>query len=194
MKNLKKISGLFLLFSCLAITLGSCSKDDDPQPQPPINVKDVNGSYSGKLKTVQGKKTNEAAVTFTAKDSVITFTELPVKEIVYAVAGDSLKAEEALKAIGKVKYSLNYTPTLTKTKTSVELAFSPKLLELQIPVDEAKKKVAVTFVAKEKGLYTTVGNDKALKFELVAEKIMVDSTALSPYEAIKYEFPLSKKK
>lgn len=194
MKNLKKISGLLFLFSCLAITFTSCDNDDDNNtPQPQVKVEDVIGNYSGKLLTTQGKTSNEASVTFAATKDIITFTELPVKQIVTSVVKDATKAEAALKALGKVKYELNYTAALTSAKTAVELTFTPKALEIQLPVDGAKKKVIVTFTAKQKGLYTIIGKDKTLKLELIAEKISVDATDLTPLDAIKYEVPLSKK-
>lgn len=194
MKNLKKISGLLLLFSCLAITFASCDDDDDNNtPLPQVKVEDVIGNYSGKLLTTQGKTSHEVTATFSATKDIITFTELPVKEIVTSVIKDATKAEAALKELGKVKYELNYTAALTSAKTAVELTFAPKALEIQLPVDGAKKKVVVTFTAKQKGVYTTAGKDKTLKLEFTAEKISVDGTNLTPLDAIKYEAPLSKK-
>ncbi|KAF5290316.1 hypothetical protein FQR65_LT20643 [Abscondita terminalis] len=82
-----------------------CDNRDDGTPVP-VKTDDVNGIYS-------------------ANKNVITFDELPVKEIVRSVVKDAAKAEAALKTIEKVKF----------------------------PVDGATKNVVVTFSSPQKGVY-----------------------------------------
>jgi hypothetical protein len=187
MKSLRNVGGL-LLVGCLALSFASCSKDDDKTPAP-LKVEDVNGSYTGKLITEQNKVKSENTIAFTADKNVITIADLPVKEIVTSIVKDAKKVETVLKDLGKVKYSLDYTAALSATKTSVSLTFAPKALEIQLPVDGAKKKVVVTFTAKAAGTYA---NDKTLKFVLTAEKVMVDDVVLTPYDVVTYDASVKK--
>jgi hypothetical protein len=193
MKNIKQIASLLLLTGCLSVTLTSCEKDDNDSPKPQVKVEDVNGTYNGNLKTVQGTKSITTATTFEAKDNVITFSDLRITEIVYSVIKDATKAEAALKTLGKIKYELNYTPALSIDKTSVDLALAPKTLELQVPVNGTNKKTVITFSAKEKGVFTTNKTVKVMTIGLVVDKITVEGTELTPFNVIKYEIPLSKK-
>lgn len=187
MKSLRNVGGL-LLVGCLALSFASCSKDDDKTPAS-LKVEDVNGNYTGKLITEQNKVKSENTIEFTAIREVITVPDLPVKEIVTSIVKDPKKVETILKDLGKVTYSLDYTSALSATKTSISLTFAPKALEIQLPVDGAKKKVVVTFTAKAAGTYA---NDKTLKFVLTAEKIVVDGAALTPYDVVTYDFAATK--
>lgn len=188
MKNKMKTNvgykSLLMIFALVGLSLTSCDNKDDGTPVP-VKTEDVNGIYSGKVTTTQGTAKNEATISFTANKNVITFDELPVKEIVQSVVKDAAKAEVALKTIGKVKYELNYTPALNKAKTAIELTFAPKTLEIKVPVDGATKNVVVTFSSPQKGVYKS----KSLKFELSADKITSDGAAVTPYTAVKYSFP-----
>ncbi|MBT2621578.1 MULTISPECIES: DUF4840 domain-containing protein [Chryseobacterium] len=175
-----------LLIGFVSLSLVSCNNDNGPDI-PPVKLQDVIGNYRAKLITSQGNIKAEAAVNFTAKKDTIKFTDLPIKEIVKSVVKDPVKAEAALTAIGKVKYNLNYTATINTNYNVLELAFTPKVLTIQIPVDGTIKNTVVTFTAKEKGFY--VRQDDGMKFGLVAEKITVDGVVLTPYEVIKYDFP-----
>ncbi|MCD8539637.1 MAG: DUF4840 domain-containing protein, partial [Leadbetterella sp.] len=152
-----------------------------------LKVEDVNENYSGKLTTTQGKTKGEANTAFIAKNNIISFEDLPVKAIVGTVIKDTKKADEAIKKIGKVKYDLNYSPKLNASKTTVDLSFSPKSLEIQVPVDGVNKKVVATLSTKQSGSYT--GKDKSVTFSLNVDKITVDGTAVAPFEAIQYSFP-----
>lgn len=184
MKTNLRYKTLVIMFALVGLSLTSCDNKDDGTPVP-VKTEDVNGIYSDKVTTIQGTTKNEATISFTANKNVITFDELPVKEIVRSVVKDAVKAEAALKKIGKVKYELNYTPALNKAKTAVELTFAPKTLEIKVPVDGATKNVVVTFSSPQKGVY----KNKSLKFELSADKITSDGVAVTPYTAIKYSFP-----
>ncbi|MBK1894657.1 DUF4840 domain-containing protein [Chryseobacterium paridis] len=175
-----------LLVGFVSLGLLSCNDNDGPDI-PPVKLQDVIGNYKGKLIISQGNNKNESIVGFAVKKDTIKFTDLPVKEIVKAVVKDPVKTEAALVALGKIKYNLNYTGAINTYYNAVELTFAPKTLELNIPMDGAIKKTIVTFAAKEKGFY--VGQNYAMKFGLVAEKITVDGAVLTPYEMIKYDFP-----
>ncbi len=172
------ISILFSLFSCM---------NEDRIEVPPVKLEDINGNYKGRLITVQGEFKAEKIVDFKIKKDTLTFPEFPLKEIVTAVVKDPVKVQNALAAMGKVKYNLNYGSVLNADKNWVELTFAPKDLELQIPVDGVNKKTVVTLAAKQKGYFA--GLDHTLRFALAAEKITVNGTELSPFEPIYYNFP-----
>ncbi|MFN1218174.1 DUF4840 domain-containing protein [Chryseobacterium kwangjuense] len=172
------ISIIFSLFSCI---------DEDRIEVPPVKLEDVNGSYKGRLITVQGEFRNEKVVDFKIKKDTLEFPEFPLKEIVTAVVKDPAKVQNALTAMGKVKYKVKYASVLNAEKNWVELTFAPKELELQIPVDGVNKKTIVTIAAKQKGYF--VGLDYTLRFVLAAEKLTVDGVQLNPFEPIYYNFP-----
>ena len=172
------ISILFSLFSCM---------NEDRIEVPPVKLEDVNGNYKGRLITVQGELKAEKIVDFKIKKDTLTFPEFPLKEIVTTVVKDPVKVQNALAAMGKVKYNLNYVSVLNADKNWLELTFAPKDLELQIPVDGVSKKTVVTLVAKQKGYFAGLGH--TLRFAIAAEKITVNGTALSPFEPIYYNFP-----
>ncbi|MBP2617406.1 DUF4840 domain-containing protein [Chryseobacterium jejuense] len=174
-----------ILLVLTGFTLYSCSVDG-PEIRP-VKLEDVNGNYKGRLITIQGEDRTEKIKNFKAKKDTIMFSEFPVDEIVKTVIKDPLKAEEAIKAIGKVKYEIKYTASVNTVNNVVELSFAPKPLEIQIPVDGVTKKTEVGLIAKQKGFY--VGMDGSLRFALTAEKITVDGTVLAPYETINYNFP-----
>lgn len=171
---------------CINLSLISCKDDDGPEIIP-VKLEDVNGAYKGKLITTQGTIKSEKVVDFKVKKDTMTFVEFPINEIVKSVIKDPVKAEAAITAIGKVKYNLSYTSKVNTAKNIVELSFVPKALEIQIPVDGVAKKTVVTLAAKQKGFY--VGQDRSLRFGLVAEKITVEGTPLTAYAIINYDFP-----
>jgi hypothetical protein len=187
MKNLivLKVITAVLVVSIL-LSLFSCMNEDRIEV-PPVKLEDVNGNYKARLITVQGELKAEKIVDFKIKKDTLTFPEFPLKEIVTAVVKDPVKVQNALAAMGKVKYNLNYGSVLNADKNWVELTFTPKDLELQIPVDGVSKKTVVTLVAKQKGYFA--GLDHTLRFALAAEKITVNGTELSPFEPIYYNFP-----
>lgn len=192
MKRAKKISAFLLMFSLVG--LASCSIDDnDVYPDQPVKVEDINGEYFGRLITVQGRMQSGTNTTFTVKESVMTFKALPVREIVGSVVEDEVAKAEAIKAIGDVKYNVDFTASLHPTNTAVLLVFTPKSLELDIPVGGVNKKVIATFKAERKGVYTS-NRINSLKFELSVDKLTVDGVDLSNFETIKYVFPQAIKK
>jgi len=169
----------------VGFTLSSCNTDSPDIP--PVKLEEMNGNYKGKLITVQGGARKESVKDFKVKKDTIQFAEFPINEIVKTVIKDPVKTEAALKAIGKVRYDLKYTAVVNNANNVVELTFTPKTLELQIPVEGVNKKTVVTLAAKQKGFY--VGMDRSLRFAVMAEKITVDGTLLAPYDMIEYNFP-----
>ncbi|MGE8433474.1 DUF4840 domain-containing protein [Chryseobacterium joostei] len=174
---------ILLVFT--GFTFYSCNNDGPDIP--PVKLEDVKGNYKGRLIIIQGNVKTEKIKDFKVKKDTIAFAEFPVDEIVKTVVKDPVKAEVAIKAMGKVKYDLKYTASVNTSSNAVELLFAPKVMEILIPVDGVTKKTEVTLVAKQKGFY--VGLDGSLRFALIADKITVDGTVLAPYEAINYNFP-----
>ena len=191
--NFKALSLIAILLS-LPFILNSCrNDDDDKKPNPGVlKVEDVNGNYTGKANISQGTVNSETNVSFNAQKNVIAFTEFPIKEIINTIINDPVKAEQAITKVGKVKYDLNYLAALSKTKKEVELTFSPKELTMQVPVEGVNKKVVVTFVPVKQGIFTK-GKTHNLNFELEANKITVEGTAINPLQDIRYKLPMQKK-
>ncbi|GAA5091186.1 hypothetical protein GCM10023210_18240 [Chryseobacterium ginsengisoli] len=182
----------FLMIAMIAVlgfSLTSCNGD---RYEPiPVKVSDVNGNYKARLVTSQNGKFNEKLIDFTAKDTIITFKDFPLREIVKTIVTDPVKADTALAHIGKVEYKLNYKSKLNTDQNVVELTFEPKTLEIQIPVDGTTKNAMVKLVAKQKGFF--VGYDWSIRFGLEAEKITIDGVDFAPYQTIKYDIPISVK-
>jgi len=188
MKKLTVLKTLMIaIIAFLGFTLTSCN--DDKYELIPLNLSDVNGNYKARLITSQGGKFNEKILEFTAKDSIITFKDFPVKEIVKSIVKDPVKADAAIASLGKIEYKLDYISKLNTDQNVVELTFEPKILTLQIPVDGTVKNAVVKLVTKQKGFF--VGYDWSMRFGWEAERITVDGVELAPYETIKYEIPIS---
>ncbi|AQX84908.1 DUF4840 domain-containing protein [Elizabethkingia bruuniana] len=192
--NLKAFLQLVILLS-IPFILSNCRSDNDKRPNPvpgDPKVEDVNGSYAGKLGISQGTTKSEINVSFTAQKNVVSFTEFPMKEIISSIISDPTKANQALASIGKVKYEVSYTAVLSKSKKEVELTFSPKDLTFQVPIDGVNKKVTVTFAQIKQGIFAKT-NTQNLNLELGAPKITVESTAVTPFNQIIYNFAMLKK-
>lgn len=188
MKKLTVLKSLMIaIIAFLGFSLTSCN--DDKYEPIPLKLSDINGNYKARLVTSQGGKFNEKIIDFTAKDSIITFKDFPVKEIVKSVVKDPAKADAAIASLGKIEYKLNYSSKLNTDQNVVELTFEPKVLTLQIPVDGTVRNTIVKLVTKQKGFF--VGYDWSMRFAMEAEKITVDGVELTPYETIKYEVPIS---
>lgn len=190
---MKKLTVLKSLVVAMIVFLGfSLTSCNDERYEPiPVKLSDVDGSYKARLVTSQGNKFNEKIIEFQAKDTIITFKDFPVREIVKTIITDPVKADTALAHIGKVEYKLKYTSKINASQNLVELTFEPKTLALQIPVDGVTKNAMVKLAAKQKGFF--VGYDWSLRFGLEAEKITVDGVELTPYQTIKYDVPISVK-
>lgn len=189
MKKLAVLTNLLFLITAF-FGLISCNDDHSYEPTP-VKMQDVNGNYKARLITSQGGKFNEKVIDFEAKDSIITFKEFPVREIVKTIITDPAKAETALSNLGKIEYKLNYKSKINLDQNVIELTFEPKTLAFQIAADGITKDIAVELVAKQKGFF--VGYDWSVRFGLEAEKITIDGVELSPYQTIKYDIPVSVK-
>lgn len=177
---------IIAFISFLGLSLMTSCNDDVYEPIPVKNG-DENGTYRAKLITTQGINRTEKIIDFVTKDSVITYKEFPIKEIVKAVIKDDAKANAAVTAMGKIEYKLNFSPKIITEHNVIELTFAPEKLILQIPVDGQTKNTVVTLATSEKGYF--IGQDFSMRFGFVADKITVDGTDLTPYEKIKYDFP-----
>jgi hypothetical protein len=189
MKKLVLKSFMVAMTAVLGFSLMSCN--DDRYEPVAVKLNDVNGTYRARLITSQGGKFNDKIIDFVAKDSIITFKDFPVREIVKTIVTDPVKADSALAHIGKIEYKLDYKSKLNTDQNVVELSFEPKTLSFQIPVNGAMKNTVVKLAAKQKGFF--VGYDWSMRFGLEAEKITVDGVDLAPYQIIKYEIPISLK-
>lgn len=175
-----------VLMVLAGLALFSCNDNDGPDI-PPVKMEELPGNYKGKLIIVQGNIKREGIKEFKVKKDTISFDEFPISEIVKTVVKDPVKAENAIKTMGKVKYDLKYAGVINTANNVIELTFTPKTMELQIPVDGVNKKTVVEFVTKQKGYY--VGMDRTLRYALTADKITVDGTLVTPYDVIDYNFP-----
>lgn len=187
----KSIVLMTAVISLINVSLLSCSNESDQIIQPsPISPAEVKGNYKGKLLISQGTHTYPSDINFAIADSVVTFTDLPIREIVKSVLIDSAQTETALGMMGPIPYSFHYTSFVSNQNT-LEINYSPVPLSIEIPVAGSYKKASITFAAPDKGYYSFA--EKSLKFALIAEKITVDSIILNPYDTIKYDFPFSTK-
>jgi len=175
-----------VLMVLAGLALYSCNDNEGPDI-PPVKMEELPGNYKGKLIIVQGTTKREGIKEFKVKKDTISFAEFPISEIVKTVVKDPVKAENAIKTLGKVKYDLKYAAVINTANNVIELTFTPKTMELQIPVDGVNKKTVVEFVSKQKGYY--VGMDRTLRYALTADKITVDGTLVTPYDVIDYNFP-----
>lgn len=190
MKKLTVLKSLMIaIIAFLGFSLTSCN-DESYEPIP-VKLNDVNGTYRARLVTSQGGKFNEKLIDFAAKDSIITFKDFPMREIVKTIVTDPVKADTALAHIGKVEYKLNFKSKINTDQNVVELAFEPKTLAIQFPVDGVTKNAVVKLVSKQKGFF--VGYDWSMRFGLEAEKITVNGVDITPYQTIKYDIPISVK-
>lgn len=180
----------FLIVAAIAIlgfSITSCMNDNyEPIP---VKVNDINGNYRARLVTSQGGMFNEKIIDFTAKDSIITFGNFPMKEIVRSIVNDPVKADTVLAHLGKIEYKLNFKPKVNPEQNVVELTFAPKILSFQMTLDGVTKDVSVLMTSKQKGFF--VGYDWSMRFAWEAEKITVGGVDLAPYQSIKYEIPIS---
>lgn len=175
-----------VLMVLAGLALYSCNDNEGPDI-PPVKMEELPGNYKGKLIIVQGTTKREGIKEFKVKKDTISFAEFPISEIVKTVVKDPVKAENAIKTLGKVKYDLKYAAVINTANNVIELTFTPKTMELQIPVDGVNKKTVVEFISKQKGYY--VGMDRTLRYALTADKITVDGTLVTPYDVIDYNFP-----
>lgn len=180
----------FLILAAIAVTgMSFISCLDDQYMPVPVKLSDVNGNYRARLITSKGLNVNEKIIDFTAKDSLITFKDFPVREVVKTIITDPAKADTVLAHLQKVEYRIKFKSKLNTDQNVVELTLEPQIIIFQIPVEGITKNISVKMAAKQKGFY--VGYDTSLRFAWEAEKIIVGDTDIAPYQTIKYEVPIS---
>lgn len=190
MKELIKIKFFVItVVALLGLTLTSCN-DERYEPQP-VRLDDVNGNYKARLVTSKGNQFNEKIIDFIVKDTVITFKDFPVREIVRTIVTDPVKADSILSKVGKVEHKLHFKSKLNTSQNVVELTFEPENLIFQMPLDGITKNINVQLKAPQKGFF--VGYDHSLRFGFVADKISVDGVDLNPYQNLNYDIPISLK-
>lgn len=187
--KIKKVLRFVMLAAIAVSGMSLISCMDDQYVPVSVKISDVNGNYRARLVTFKGINVNEKIIDFNAKDSLITFKDFPVREIVKTVVADPVKADTVLAHLGKVEYKIKFKSKLKVDQNVVELALEPQIMAFQIPVDGVPKDVAITMTAKQKGFY--VGYDTSLRFGWEAEKINIGGVDIAPYQTIKYEIPIS---
>ena len=138
MKTLTKMKKVCCLsrFVLLAMALGmtsiftSCSSDDD-ENIPVYSLKDVEGTYSGKMQTTSiaplenAENEAEDGVTVNAelKDNHILISKFPVEDLIKSIIEDPDAAEAIIKAVGDVEYKIPYQAAFNDNKDNILLQF-----------------------------------------------------------------------
>ena len=136
MKTLTKMKKVCCLsrFVLLAMALGmtsiftSCSSDDD-ENIPVYSLKDVEGTYSGKMQTTSiaplenAENEAEDGVTVNAelKDNHILISKFPVEDLIKSIIEDPDAAEAIIKAVGDVEYKIPYQAAFNDNKDNILL-------------------------------------------------------------------------
>ena len=137
MKKVCCLSRFVLLVMALGMTsiFTSCSSDDD-ENIPVYSLKDVEGTYSGKMQTTSiaplENAENEAGdgVTVNAelKDNHILISKFPVEDLIKSIIEDPDAAEAIIKAVGDVEYKIPYQAAFYDYKDNILLQMSPEPL------------------------------------------------------------------
>lgn len=188
MKNLKSLRTYLVLVMALGLSVAMTSCGDDDSTPEIQSAKDVEGNYTGKMSAIPmvapEMNTASASVDVTAKVEAtdVVFDKFPVAELIKLIVPGEEAADAIVKAVGDVTYKLPYTAKLSKDYTTIDLAFVPVPLVLEIafpPVvaptegeaEAPKTKVTVTISAEDAGVFTYEG--KTLKFNMNIEKVML---------------------
>lgn len=211
MKKVCCFSRFVLLVMALGLTstFTSCSSDDD-ENIPVYSLKDVEGSYAGKMQTASiaplentGNDAEEGvAVNAELKDNHILISKFPVDDLIKSIIEDPDAAEAIIKAVGDVEYKIPYQAAFNDNKDNILLQLSPEPLVLEIPMEQQptvktegeeetpKLTVKVTIKADEKGSYAYEG--QKLKFAIQAAEVTVDEAEF-PFPATTFTFDMTKK-
>ena len=171
MKKVCCLSRFVLLVMALGMTsiFTSCSSDDD-ENIPVYSLKDVEGTYSGKMQTTSiaplenAENEAEDGVTVNAelKDNHILISKFPVEDLIKSIIEDPEIAMEP--------------QPIRKTEGEEE---TPKLT------------VKVTIKADEKGSYAYEG--QKLKFAIQATEVTVNEERFDKFPATTFSFDMTKK-
>ena len=183
MKKVCCLSRFVLLVMALGMTsiFTSCSSDDD-ENIPVYSLKDVEGTYSGKMQTI---------------------SKFPVEDLIKSIIEDPDAAEAIIKAVGDVEYKIPYQAAFNDNKDNILLQMSPEPLVLEIAMEPQpirktegeeetpKLTVKVTIKADEKGSYAYEG--QKLKFAIQATEVTVNEERFDKFPATTFSFDMTKK-
>lgn len=190
----------------LSTALSSCGDDNDSKI-PFFSMKDVEGSYSGKmtdtrsmsLKSNNGKVTPEGIdVHAEVKDNYIYLNKFPVNDLITSIVGIE-KAPAIIEAIGEVNYKTEYEAKFNTEKNSIDMQLKPKPLELNLkhPIkmtgeEKPLETIKVTIISEtEKGGRFTF-ESKKLEFSLIATEVLVNEQPFN-FTTTTFMFDLNKK-
>lgn len=211
MKKVCCLSRFILLVMALGLTstFTSCSSDDD-ENIPVYSIKDVEGTYSGKMQTTsvaplesaEGEVEEGVAVDAELKDNHILISKFPVEDLIKSIIEDQTMAEAIIKAVGNVEYKIPYQAAFNDNKDNILLQLSPEPLVLEIAMDQPLVKaegeeetpnltVKVTIKAGEKGKYAYEG--QKLTFAIQATEVTVNEEVFDKFPATTFSFDMTKK-
>ena len=201
MKKVCCLSRFVLLVMALGMTsiFTSCSSDDD-ENIPVYSLKDVEGTYSGKMQTTSiaplenAENEAEDGVTVNAelKDNHILISKFPVEDLIKSIIEDPDAAEAIIKAVGD---KIPYQAAFNDNKDNILLQMSPEPLVLEIAMEPQpirktegeeetpKLTVKVTIKADEKGSYAYEG--QKLKFAIQATEVTVNEERFDKFDMTK---------
>lgn len=170
-----------LLLSC-SLFITSCSDDDDQHPNE-VTTETMFGNYTGKMianSIVPNSDDTSMGTDVTArinKDTVY-FDKFPIHDIVLSIVQDETLADNIVKAVGDVKYKVEYTPTLTTAKDSIHLELHPEPLKLSVVIpsnvegqEPQTMLVEVKIVAGEGDGYDVAKAN--LNFKIAATEVLI---------------------
>jgi len=198
MKKVCCLSRFVLLVMALGMTsiFTSCSSDDD-ENIPVYSLKDVEGTYSGKMQTTSIAPLENAENE--AEDGVTVNAELKDNHILIS----KFPVEDLIKAVGDVEYKIPYQAAFNDNKDNILLQMSPEPLVLEIAMEPQpirktegeeetpKLTVKVTIKADEKGSYAYEG--QKLKFAIQATEVTVNEERFDKFPATTFTFDMTKK-
>ncbi len=191
MRNESKLKHLLMSLMVVGCSLGieSCSKDDDTKEPTGPTVEAVNGEYSGKMNvTVPVASSSETGqigstdISATVKNDSVYFEDFPVKGFIASIV-PAEQVDVILGVVGKVQYKVGYKATMNTAKDSIYMEFSPKPLELKVPMSaESILSVKVDIAAVDKGSYSI--EKKNLKFAIQASSVTVNGEILEFHSSL----------
>lgn len=215
MKKVCCFNRLIMLAVALSLvtTFTACSSDDDGDNIPVYSLKDVEGTYSGKMftesapvvnphdDTEEGDKPVGTEVSIEVKDNQIVINKLPVDDFIKTIITNPDQAATIIQAIGDINYKIPYTPAFDENKSNILLELKPEPLEIKFtlptPEPQATEEetneviIKVTIEADQKGNFAYDG--KLLKFAIKATKVEIGDTSFDEFPVTTFSFDITKK-